>query len=279
MKKAKNKRKCFDIVYIIISVVFWILFVAAACFYVERSAEWVIVVASIALIAWIVYTLIFAFKHWSWFITDLINAYKKQHDLFSGGLALVVLFLTLILIANGFNSMDVPEIYVSLVNTLPSFFIAAMSAMIGLLGVQYTIAIQERNRKEDLRRASKPYFVVEAYLVDRIPDGNKHSFRKIKIGLHIHNISENIGIPVAVQSLDADNCNVTLDYHPLPHDGELKECIKIHSDTPYRSAARIALCYKDAYDNNYKMHIEFDLHKDPNLANTRVLCDEYVATK
>lgn len=277
MKKAKNKRKRFDIVYIIISIVFWMLFAVAAYYYTKHSAEWMIVVASLALIAWIVYTLVFAFKHWSWFISDLINAYKKQHDLFSGGFALVMLFLTLIFITNSFNSMDVPETYVSLINTLPSFFIAAMSAMIGLMGVQYTIAIQERNRKEDLRRASKPYFVVEAYLVDCIPGGNKHSFRKIKIGLHIHNISGNIGIPLAVQSLDATDCSVTLDYHPLPHNGELKECVKIHSDTPYRSAARIALCYKDAYDNNYKMHIEFDLHKDANLSNTRVLCDEYVS--
>ena len=279
MKEAKNKRKCFDMVYIIITIVFWILFVLAAYYYTTLSAEWVLIVAAIALIAWIVHSLFFAFKHWSWFISDLINAYKKQYDVFSGGFALVVLFLTLIFIVNGFNSVDVPETYVSLINTLPSFFIAAMSAMIGLLGVQYTTAIQERNRKEDLRRASKPYFVVEAYLVDCIPDGNKHSFRKIKIGLQIHNISGNIGIPLAVQSLDADDYNVTLDYHPLPHDGVLKECLKICSDTPYRSAARIALCYKDAYDNNYKMHIEFDLHKDPNYSNTRVLCDEYVVIR
>lgn len=77
----------------------------------------------------------FAFVHWSWFISDLINAYKKRHDLFSGGLALVVLFLTLVLIIN----INITEAYTSLINTLSSFFIAAMSALIGLMGVQYTI--------------------------------------------------------------------------------------------------------------------------------------------
>ena len=68
-----------------------------------------------------------------------------------------------------------PEGYVTFANTLSSFFVAAMSAMIGLIGVQYTIAIQEKNRKEDLRRASKPYFVVDAYVVDTIPDENGHT--------------------------------------------------------------------------------------------------------
>ena len=121
------------------------------------------IAAAVALIAWVLYTLVFVFLHWSWFISDMINAYKKKQDLLSGGCALMLLFLTLIVTTCFPAFAGMPEEYVTFANTLSSFFVAAMSAMIGLIGVQYTIAMQEKNRKEDLRRASKPYFVVDAW--------------------------------------------------------------------------------------------------------------------
>ncbi len=274
MENIKKKRKCFDIIYTVITIAFWIFFIVAACHYVQHG--WLLIAVAIALIAWILYTLVFIFLHWSWFVSDMINAYKKKQDLLSGGCALMALFLTLIIMTCYPALAGMPEGYVTFANTLSSFFVAAMSAMIGLIGVQYTIAIQEKNRKEDLRRASKPYFVVDAYVVDRVPDENKHTFRRIQVGLHIHNISGNIGIPYAVKSLDASDCSVDLDYIPLQHEGTMKECVEIWSDEPYKGTANIELCYKDAFENKYKMHITFELRKTPENSNTRVLSDEFV---
>ena len=274
MQNIKKKRKCFDAIYISITIAFWMFFVVAACLYAQHY--WLLIAAAVALIAWILYTLVFAFLHWSWFISDMINAYKKKQDLLSGGCALMVLFLALIVMTCYPAFAGMPEGYVTFANTLSSFFVAAMSAMIGLIGVQYTIAIQERNRKEDLRRASKPYFVVDAYVVDTIPDENGHTFRRMQIGLHIRNISSNIGIPYVVKSLDASECEIGLNYMPLQHESVIKECIEIWSDEPYKGPANIELCYKDAFENNYKMHVSFELHKNPESSNTRVLSDEFV---
>ena len=144
------------------------------------------------------------------------------------------------------------------------------------MGVQYTIAIQERNRKEDLRRSSKPYLLIQAYVVDYCLDEDQKTFKKVQIGLHIRNISNHIGIPCSVKSLDANNCIVELDYAPLQHEGEQKVCIEICSDEPYRGPAHIELTYKDAFENKYKMQITFDLHKNPELANARILYDKFV---
>ena len=275
MKVTNKKRKRFDIIYTAVSILFWLLFIVAAAIYTTQHQDWLLITTSIALIAWLLYTFYFAFRHWTWFIADMINAYKQKNDLFSGGIALIVVFLTMLLLTNSFVTSNIPQEYITLVNSLSSFFIAAMSAMIGLMGVQYTIAIQERNRKEDIRRSSKPYFAVDAYLVELIPEEN-HTVKDIKIGLHIHNISGNIGIPYAVKSSGSADYCIDLDYHPLPHDGKLKECIAMHSDTPYSCTAEIILCYKDAFDNKYEQHIQFELQKNPNCSNTRILSDEYV---
>lgn len=275
MNVKNNKRKRFDIIYTIIFILFWSLFILSAALYTTQRQDWLLVAASIAAVAWVLYTFYFAFKHWSWFIEDMINAYRQKNDLFRGGIALIMIFLTMLLFTNSFVTSNIPQAYVTLVNSLSSFFVAAMSAMIGLMGVQYTIAIQERNRKEDIRRSSKPYFAVDAYLVEFIPDEN-NSVRDIKIGLHIHNISRNIGIPYAVKSLNSADYCVDLDYHPLPHDGMLKECIAMHSDTPYGCTAEIILCYKDAFENKYEQHIQFELKKNPDCSNTRILGDKCV---
>lgn len=275
MKETNKKRKRFDVIYTIITILFWLLFFVAAAVYTTQRYDWLLITTSVVLIVWLLYTFYFAFKHWSWFIADMINAYRKKNDLFSGGLALIMVFLTLLLLTNSFITSNIPQAYITLVNSLSSFFVAAMSAMIGLMGVQYTIAIQERNRKEDIRRSSKPFFVVEAYAVELIPDEN-HAVKSIKIGLHIHNISGNIGIPYAVKSLNAADSCVDLDYHPLAHDCILKECIVMHSDTPYNCTAEIILCYKDAFENKYEQHIQFDLQKDPQLSNTHTISDQYI---
>ena len=274
MQSIKKKRKCFDTIYTSITIAFWIFFIVAGCFYIQHN--WLLIAAAVALIAWVLYTLVFVFLHWSWFISDMINAYKKKQDLLSGGCALMLLFFTLI-VATCFPAFaGMPEGYVTFASTLSSFFVAAMSAMIGLIGVQYTIAMQEKNRKEDLRRASKPYFVVDAYVVDTIPDENGHTFRRMKISLQIRNISSNIGIPYCINSIDASDCNIDLSYIPLQHEGVMKEVVEIWSDEPYKGPANIELCYKDAFENKYKMHIAFELRKTPENSNTRVLSDEFV---
>ena len=98
----------------------------------------------------------------------------------------------------------------------------------------------------------------------------------MQIGLHIRNISSNIGIPYCVNSIDASDCNIGLSYIPLQHEGVMKECIKIWSDEPYKGPANNELCYKDAFENKYKMHITFELHRNPVSSNTRVLSDEFI---
>lgn len=124
-----------------------------------------------------------------------MTEYKKNDNILSGGLAVLTLFAFYFIISLGFSKVGEYVVIKEFFEGLSSLTIAAMPAFIGLLGVQYSVAIQERNRKEDLRLGAKPFFSVQCHKVEAIVEEDKHRAYKMRIIIIMNNISQNIGIP------------------------------------------------------------------------------------
>lgn len=206
-----------------------------------------------------------------------MTEYREKDNLLSGGLALATAFGFVIIFMFLLSKISLLADVKDLFEKVSSLFVAAMPAFIGLLGVQYSVAIQERNRKQDLRLGSKPFFKIQCCKVEAIPDENKHTCHTMRIKVKFTNISQSIGIPVKIVSCNSDNCETLLHYTPLANEDVLETEVEVKSDMPYGDKISIALIYKDTYENMYKSKIEFIQYEKYELSNTRVLYDNLIS--
>lgn len=273
MKKGRRKAKIVFRTSIILSIVTMVLFSAV---YIKKQYDWLLWAGCLALI-WLALSIImYTFIKWSWDIKDLMTEFKEEDNLMSGGLAFAGVFGFIIILMFGLSKISFFANAKDLFETMSSLFAVAMPAFIGLLGIQYSVAIQERNRQQDLRLDAKPFFDIQCCKVVAISDENKNTIHEIKIKIKITNISQNIGIPVKVLSRDSDNCEVILPYTPLASKGVLEKEVLVRSNEPYGDKIHIAVVYKDTFENMYELSIEFIQHEKYELSNTQVLSDKLI---
>lgn len=252
------------------------LFIASAVAHIYTSWEWLLWIGIVTIIIWPIITFVYLFMVWSWHIEDLMNEYKENNNVLSGGLAILALFAFPFIISLIFSQLEDYESIKEFFKGLSSLIIAAMPAFIGLLGVQYSVAIQERNRKEDIRLGAKPFFSVCCNRIECILEEDKHYINKVNIMIQMKNISQNIGIPKKVTSLDDESCETIFRYTPLAPSDEFCESVIVSSKKPYQTKATIAIYYSDVYKNIYKMEVEFILHDNTTLSETRIISDELI---
>lgn len=258
------------------SGVLLVLFIAFAVIHTYRSWEGLLLAGIATIIIWTIMSFIYIATVWSWNIEDLMNEYKKNDNILSGGLAVLALFALPFIISLVFSQLEGYTAMKELFKGLSSLIVAAMPAFIGLLGVQYSVAIQERNRKEDLRLGAKPFFSVQCSKIELIADDDEHHVHKLNIIIVLKNISQNIGVPQKVISLDDDSCEINFKYKAIPPNEEHRESVVISSIEPYGTIARVVIYYADVYNNTYKMQIEFLLHNNEALSDTRIISDDIV---
>lgn len=206
-----------------------------------------------------------------------MTEYREKDNLLSGGLALATAFGFVIIFMFLLSKISLLADVKDLFEKVSALFVAAMPAFIGLLDVQYSVAIQERNRKQDLRLGSKPFFKIQCCKVEAIPDENKHTCHTMRIKVKMTSISQNIGIPVKIISCDSDDCETLLPYMPLANEGVLETEVEVKSDIPYGDKINIALISKDAYENMYESKIEFIQYEKYELSNTQLLYDNLIS--
>lgn len=211
-------------------------------------------------------------------IKTLMNNYKNKGDLISGAFILIFVFAFFEILISFVYLLKVSDAFRETMQMLVSFLTAVMAALIGLLGVRYSIAVQERNRKEDLRLGAKPYFAISCCQEEMIPDEDGNAIHKVKVRIIIKNISNNIGIPYRIRSLADEKCIISLPYNPLANNSEYNNVIELTSVENYGPNTSIAIDYKDVYGNNYTATVSFILHKTFKLSNTTVISDELVDT-
>lgn len=277
MKEIKNNRDKTKFIFRAIIVFSIIAFFVFCILYTKNQYSWTLWGGSIALILLVFTIIIYTFVKWLWDIRDLMTEYKEKDNLLSGGLALAGVFGFVIVFMFILSKISVFEDVKDLFETMSALFVAAMPAFIGLLGVQYSVAIQERNRKQDLRLGSKPFFKIQCCKVEAIPDENKHTCHTMRIKVKMTNISQSIGIPVKIISCDSDDCETLLPYTPLANEDVLETEVEVKSDIPYGDKINIALIYKDIYENMYESKIEFIQYEKYELSNTQVLYDNLIS--
>lgn len=275
----KKDRKKIKTIFLIAIVCLVVGFIVSSALYARTEQSWLIWVGVADLIVFTLGLISFAFILWSWDIKDLMTEYKENDNLISGGLAFTSIFGLVILLLFGLSQMPFLAEGKELLQTMSSLFVAAMPAFLGLLGVHFSVAIQERNRKLDLRLGAKPFFKVQCCKVAAIPDENGHTCHAMKIKVRITNISQSIGIPVKVVSCDSDNCETELPYAPLANKDILEKEVEVTSEQPYGASVHVAIIYKDTYDNTYEMKIEFEQHKNFDMSDTQVLSDKLISNQ
>ena len=279
MKEFKNNRR--TIKYVFRGVIFLsIITLLVSCIvYTNNQYSWALWCGCIALILLVFSIIIYTFVKWLWDIRDLMTEYREKDNLLSGGLALATAFGFVIIFMFLLSKISLLADVKDLFEKVSALFVAAMPAFIGLLGVQYSVAIQERNRKQDLRLGSKPFFKIQCCKVEAIPDENKHTCHTMRIKVKMTNISQNIGIPLKICSCDSNDCEIALSYNPLANNDHFETAVEVRSDTPYCDKINIAIFYKDIYENMYKSKIEFLQHEKYELSKTQVLHDKLISNK
>ena len=267
-------RKTIRLKYIISIVAFLAVFITMAVLYANYQYDWQLWIGAIVLVCCPIAIFGFVTTLWAWKIEDLMTDYKKNNNVLVGGLALLLLFAIPFIAAIICSNIDVFSSYKGFYEGFATLMITAMPAFIGLLGVQYSVAIQENNRKQDLRLGAKPFFKVQCCKVAAIPDENGHTCHAMKIKVNITNISQSIGIPVKVVSCDSENCVVELPYTPLANKDVFEKEVEVTSEHPYGDKVHIAIIYKDVYENLYEMKITFIQHSKFDMSETEVLSDE-----
>ena len=270
----KIGRKKTRIFFCIAIIILFVSLIAFSVTYTYTKCESLFYVCIVISVVWCALPFLYITVDWQWQIKELMDEYNNKNNVLCGGLAILLAFAFPFLIILVFSQIAAGTLVKEIFDGIASLFIAAMPAFIALLGVQYTTAIQERNRKEDLRLGAKPFFSVRCFVSEMIADENGHNIHKIKVNIRIKNISQNIGIPLKVVSLDDDGCETDFKYFPLAPNEEYDNNFVISSIEPYKAKARIAIFYKDVYNTIYKMHIEFLLHENSDLSDTCIICDE-----
>lgn len=270
-KKNRKKIKAAFWITIICSI---FVFIVSSVAHAHTQQSWLVWLGIADIVLFAVGLISFSFIVWLWDIKDLMTEYKEKDNLFSGGLGFVSIFGLVILMLYGLSELPFLAEGKELMQTMSSLFVAAMPAFIGLLGVQFSVAIQERARKQDLRLGAKPFFKVQCYKVAAIPDENGHTCHAMKIKVNITNISQSIGIPVKVVSCDSDNCEIALPYTPLANKDVFEKEMEVSSEQPYGAEVHILMIYKDVYENLYEMKIKFLQHEEFYISSTQVLSDK-----
>lgn len=258
----------------IISIVLIFLIIVMLTLYKFIEMPWMMLVACIAILLLIVLSVFCVFVTWLWDIQDLMTEYKEKDNLISGGLALVGVFSIVIIILLILSNIESFSQAKDFFEVITSFMVVIMPALMGLLGVQYSVAIQEKNRKEDIRLGAKPFFRIQCCKIeDSLPKDDQESL-SIKIKIVISNISQNIGIPTAIILCD-NNQEIALSYTILANNDTSENIVEIEIIDSLIDTVKFSVIYNDIYKNTYETKVDFLLDK----SETQIISDELSTKK
>ncbi len=257
----------------------FVAFFVLAWLYSQKSETVYVIVAALLILVWTLYFLFYVYMIWSRFIETQIKQYREENNLASGIVAWLSFFLYLILVPGIllFVSGDATQDIIW--NGYPTYLqiiIAIMPAVLGLLGVQYTITVQNKNRKEDIRLAKKPFLAMK-YQVGGVTLIKGHAPHAFFLHFQLKNISENIAIPIGFGGDETNELSYWFPYSPISSGDIIKSIAEIDNKTPFTSnICAIKFYYKDTLDNYYCVRIYVQLSNKleyaPPIVASEALC-------
>lgn len=272
MNTKELKQKKLNKKYIISSIILWCSIFSSFFFYISLQKNYITIATSILILIWMLLSFYYVFKKWLWFIEDLMNEYTTKNNLFSGVFAVVLVFLSVSLLPSVLSYLNIPNQLNEFQNVFVNISIAAMSSIIGILGIQYSIAVQEKNRKEDLRYGAKPYLLITCFCKEKFVSEDGHTYNKFIMQTDIENISQNIAIPIGCK-LTEDNSLYLFKYIPMNNGAKRTELIEIDNKKPIVPKSSVDIYYKDVLNNIYKQTIIFDMHNGIKMSNCSTKSD------
>lgn len=266
-------RKDINKIYLIVSLTSTVTTILSFILYLKFKSDIVTLLTSIIILLWAVFTFYFVYKKWFWFVEDLINEYTAKNNLFSGVLAVILMFFTVSFLPNILSHFKISMDISNFQSVFGNISIAAMTSIIGILGVQYTIAIQEKNRKEDLRYGAKPYLLVSCFCKKKIISNDSHEFNRFVLQTEFENISQNIAIPIGCKLTKEESELYTFKYIPMNNGAKRIECVEIDNQQPITPKCSIDFYYKDVLNNIYKQTITFEMHDGIEMSNCNTIND------
>lgn len=266
-------------VYAVFMVGFIALQIFMANAYAKEESQSLLTVGIVVLLILVVYTIIVIVCAWSNFVEQSINDFKTDNRLFRGIFGVLAYFAVLIATLKWVGSYEFYDAWKENFDQLIYFLMEAIPALIGAMGVHYTIVVQNQNRQEDLRLGVKPFWDVKCCKPNVKTGEDNHLVRDVEIGIQLKNISNNIGIPTKVEVCEELADSVELRYKPLEPQETSNITTWLHYKEPVKDKVSINLYYKDVLGNVYIMQIAFFLYPGFELAATEVIEDKLFSRK
>ncbi len=262
-----------------IGVSFFVIafFISLITFY-YKSLEvflWISFSSILLLFVWIILHVIMKY---TWFVEDMMNEYRDNDNIFSGALGVVLLFAVPYVFLKSLAKFTDEGIVQELFNSISSIIPIVLPSFIALLGVNFSLTIQERNRRNDLRLAVKPFFSVKCYTAT-FDNNRTNSCNEAEIHISMKNISSNIGIPLKVSFWDDDESMTEFRYDPIAAGNSLEKTIKLTTKKLLDANMSLAIYYKDIYENTYKMKVSFQMQKYEDISESKLESDDLVYEK
>lgn len=272
--KKQNEMKKFTIVSIGIALFFLVILIGSAYVYCETQKVWISTVGYVAIIMILLVNVIYPLGAWWLFTRRLMQEYYNKNDLLSGGIGVLMAYLMPLVILVLISTIpNIPEGISKLYSMGINLLLATIPALIGLIGVQYSITLHEKNRKEELRLGAKPFLIIDCSSVEREQMGNNDGFDVIHIGITLKNISKNIAILSGATLQGGENCGPSIEYYPLASNDRYECNLKIKIANHNKHKVEGVIYYGDVYENKYILRFQILLFENISAVKVKIISD------
>ena len=185
--------------------------------------------------------------------------YSNNQSLISGiGFVVVVFLVPLALLL--VLSKCAPSDWKEIINSLITSLIALLPALLSLLGIHYSLTMQEIAKRKEVQSLNKPYITLKC--LSELVVGH-HPITAIKADFIIENLANNILIPLYIQYGDE---KFLLQYRPITLDkpGKYDSVIIDLKEQIENTLIEFSIIYKDSLGNVYKSNFNIDLNNREN---------------
>lgn len=259
MKHIKEKEKTIQKKYRMTLILYGILIVLFFILYIIFQESIFTALIILVIIIGSIVSSIFEFQLITLQAKSMWYEYSNNQSLVSGIGFIVTVFLVplaLLLVLSKFA----PSEWKGIIDRLVASLIALLPALLSLLGIHYSLTMQEIAKRKEVQSLNKPYLAIKCSY--ELVDGH-NPITAIKANFVIENLANNILIPLYIQYNDE---RFLLQYRPITF-GKPSEYDSVVLDTHERiekNVLEFSIVYKDSLENVYRTRFNIDINNHKN---------------
>lgn len=255
MKILLEKEKRLKRILCISLVLYVVLIASFFALYMSFQNSIFVTLIIIAIFVGCITTSIFEFQLITIQAKTMWYEYSKNQSLVSGVGFIVIVFLMpflfLLLVLKW-----VPSEWKDVINGIITSLITLLPALLSLLGIHYSLTMQEIAKRRDIQALNKPYPAIRCR---QEIVSNSERITAIKADLEIENLANIILIPLYFQHNDI---RFQLPYRPITIQKPIEfNSLTLDTQKPIGTTLlEFDFIYKDAIENTYKSSFSIDLN-------------------